>query len=338
MIRVTRKLPKNFIEEHLAFFEPILQIDLPDPGYKYFSTPILLLSNGMVVNWLKVEKQSLLYDTRLPEIGGRIFLVKFFIKALVQNKISFLQAGDDYVTIINEWSNNYFHWFTEALPKLVTLMDSGIKPIVLLPFNYNYPFQLRSLELLGVSHQVYKSYVLVGKKIYLPNRLAPYPAHYNPTVMKRLSSLLSISSKKDVNKGRRIYISRVNASKRKIQNESEVITLMKEFNFCILELESFTLDDQISIMQHTDILVSIHGAGLTNIIFCKPGTNVLELSLQNEIMDKCYFNLANAMDLNYYYQFCHSSDTSANYHTSNLIVNVQLLRENLNQIILNNDV
>ena len=338
MIKVIRKLPENFVKEHLPFFEPILQINLPDPGYKYFSTHIFLLSNGVVVNKLKVEKQSLLYDKRLPEIGGKIFLVKFFIKALVQNKISFLHAGNEYVTIINEWSNNYFHWLTEALPKLVTLMDSGIKPIVLLPFHYNYPFQLRSLELLGVSHQVFKSHILVGKNIFLPNRLAPYTAHYNPTVMKRLSSLLSISSKKDVNKGGRIYISRENASKRKIENESEVITLMKEFDFCILELESFTLDDQISMMQYTDILVSIHGAGLTNIIFCKPGTNVLELSLQNEIMDKCYFNLANAMDLNYYYQFCHSSDSSPNYNTSNLIVNIQLLRENLNKIISNNNV
>ncbi len=163
----------------------------------------------------------------------------------------------------------------------------------------------------------------------MPFRLSSSSAQYNPAVMKQIALEFKSGINLNTNKGRRIYVSRRKAQRRKIINETEVEILMREFDFEVINFEDHSLDEQISIMHHTDILVSMHGAGLTNLIFCKPCTSVLEISLKNQTMDKCYFNLANAMDLKYYYQFCESNNDITDYHNSDLIVSLEDLKINL---------
>jgi len=329
MIKVTRNLPENFIAEHLPYFEHSLQISLPDPGYIYFTNKILILSNGIVINGLRVEQQSLLYATRYREIGGRLFLVKKMIKALLKNSISFLKVETDAVTIVNEWTSGYFHWFTEAVPKLIYMLQQGKKSIVLLPADYHSEYHLRSLELLGVSVEIYSAQIVRRRNVFLPYRLAPYSAHYDPLVMQQMALIMKANLKLDINRGKRVFISRRQAANRKLINEADVIILMKEFEFQVLEFEDYNFDAQVSMMHYTDILVSIHGGGLTNMIFCKPGTKILELSLKNQVMDKCYYNLANAMDLKYYYQFCDPENDVDAYFDANIIVSIPDLRNNL---------
>ena len=332
-MKIKRKLPGNFREEHFCYFSHHLEIILPEMSYQVIKNYCLLFKNGILINRFKVEKQSLLYNLRLTETGRKTFLVKFFLKSLLTNKFEFLKGRNAYITIINEWSHNYFHWFTEALPKLVVAINEGFKPVVLLPDSYNLAFQYRSLELLNVEYQTFSANVLIGKGIILPGRLAPYPAHYNPFIMKNLVSLLKLPVENRLNKGKRIYVRRQNANKRKVKNEEQVVELLRKFDFCMLETENFDLAEQISIMHHVEIFISIHGAGLTNIMFCKPGTKVLELSLQNQAHDKCYFTLANEMNLSYYYQFCKSFDSKEDYHSSDLVVDMQELNSNLLKLI-----
>jgi capsular polysaccharide biosynthesis protein len=335
MIEIKRKLPENFLEEHLPYFKTHLEIQLPNPGHKYFPKRVLLFSNGMLLKSWRIEKQSLLYDTRLKEIGGHLLIAKKIVKAVFQNSIGFLKVKNDFTTITNEWSNNYFHWFTEAVPRLIYLLDLPKKPTVLLPINYKSAYQFRTLELLGFPFQTFNSQLIIAKKIFLPFRLAPYSAHYNTTIMKSLSGKLKGSVNLNYNKGNRIYISRNNAQNRKVINEKEVIETLKKFEFQILEFKEFTLDEQISMMHHTKILVSIHGAALTNMIFCEPGSKILELSLKNQVMDKCYFNLANCMNLKYYYQFCESPDMDISYSEANIFVDLKDLEKNLSLMVVN---
>lgn len=336
-MNIKRKLPANFREQDLDFFRQHLEINLPPKGVQVINNYCILFTSGILINCFKVEKQSLLYDSRLSENSGKVLLIKRFVKAIFKNKIQFLQKRGEFVTITNEWSQNYFHWFTEALPKLVVAIEEGFKPVVLLPEIYNSSFQFRSLELMNVEFRTFTGEVLIGKGIILPNRLAPYSAHYNPSVMKHLVALLKLSVVKGINKGDRIYVSRRRAAKRRIKNEEAVIEVLKVFGFDILETEDLSLDEQISIMHHADIFVSPHGAGLTNMIFCKEGAKIFELCLQNQTLDKCYFNLANAMDLRYYYQFCESADLTENYYTSDLVVDIQELKNNLFKLINNHD-
>ncbi len=332
MIKIIRKLPENFVAEDMSFFEPQLQIELPEPACQFFTSPVLILSNGIVLNRFKLQPQSLLYSGRFKEIGGNLYLIKEICKSIIKRRIRRLNNINDHVTVINEWTNNYFHWFTEALPKLMYVITSGKQPSVLLSNRYTSAYQIRSFELMGLSYTTFIGHVIVSRT-FLPSRLAPYPAHYNPVLMEALSAKLKNEVRLDLDKGKRIYLSRKNAEKRKILNEEKVIALVKKYNFEICFFEEEILDNQISIMHHAEIFVSIHGAGMTNMIFSKPGTKILELSLQNQTLDKCYYNLACAMNLKYYYQFCLSDCNNANFQTADLIVDLNLLEQNLLKMI-----
>ena len=76
---------------------------------------------------------------------------------------------------------------------------------------------------------------------------------------------------------------------------------MIKHGFEIVYTEKLSLKDQISLMCETKTLVSLHGAALTNMIFLPENSEVIELRNHGDSKTNCYFNLANALGLKYYY-------------------------------------
>ena len=130
-----------------------------------------------------------------------------------------------------------------------------------------------------------------------------------------------------------MYISRAKAFKRRIVNEPDCISLLKKYNFNIIILEDYTFLEQISICANAQYIVSNHGAGLSNILFMKPSSSVLELRKENDYHNNCYFSLANAMSLNYYYQICAPCNKYQDAHIANLLVDIEALDFNINKMI-----
>ena len=54
-------------------------------------------------------------------------------------------------------------------------------------------------------------------------------------------------------------------------------------------------------MSKANSLVSIHGAGITNILFMKKGGKILELRNINNRSANCFYTLACDLDLDFYY-------------------------------------
>ena len=75
-----------------------------------------------------------------------------------------------------------------------------------------------------------------------------------------------------------IYISRKDSNHRKINNEDELINYLKQFDFEIYELSKLTFLEQIKIFNQAKMIVSMHGASLTNLMFCHPQTTVVEIT------------------------------------------------------------
>ncbi|HEY9605630.1 MAG TPA: glycosyltransferase family 61 protein [Allocoleopsis sp.] len=98
----------------------------------------------------------------------------------------------------------------------------------------------------------------------------------------------------------RIYISRANASYRRTLNEVEVTDVLKELGFKIVRLELMTVAEQAILFNCAQVVVAPHGAGLTNIVFCQPGTKVIEF-FSPQYVNVCYWSLANQVRLDYYY-------------------------------------
>ncbi len=69
-------------------------------------------------------------------------------------------------------------------------------------------------------------------------------------------------------------------------------------NSKIVTLDNMDIVHQIQYFYNANIIIGLHGAGLSNIIFSKPNTHVIECGT---ILYPCFKNLCEKMNLNYYY-------------------------------------
>ena len=246
--------------------------------------------------------------------------------------------GDrDVFWITDTWSKYYFHWMTDALPRLFTIRDKIKNETLLLPCAYRgleyvgsslKPFFIRDVQYI---HETFRC-----KNLTIPTHAA-ISGNYNENVIRGLRSLYTdyyqnVRSDSFYDK---VYISRGKAQKRKIANEAECVVIMDEYGFKTIYFEDHSLEQQVAIALDAQYMISNHGGGLTNMLFMKSGSNVLELRQSGDTHNNCYFSLSSALYLRYFYQLCHSENSAEDAHTANLIVDCQRLRKNIEQMLVN---
>jgi len=80
-------------------------------------------------------------------------------------------------------------------------------------------------------------------------------------------------------------------------------------------------------------LIGIHGAGLTNILFMPKGASVLELRRKDDSHNNCYFSLASALELNYFYQLCEVDNENIVTQVNDFLVDKIILEKNIKAIL-----
>lgn len=86
---------------------------------------------------------------------------------------------------------------------------------------------------------------------------------------------------------RRVYISRAR-SVRSFANEVEVESMMARLGYEIVYAEELTVAEQARVFGSADIIVAPHGAGLTNLVFCRAGVRIVELFPDNYVKPDFY--------------------------------------------------
>ncbi len=191
--------------------------------------------------------------------------------------------------------NNYAHWMLDVLPKIKLLLSkmliSEIKNIYVTKLN---KFQNQSFSFLGL-----KSFKIIDPNIFRHVKAdqiisVSHPYYFKKTWFYAQSNLPSwiikflrndISKKvKSKKKGyKKIFIDRSDSLQNhsKLINNNEVIKYLKSKRYKCLKLTDLNLKDQISIFKNCNIIIAPHGAGLTNIAFCKKNTKIIEIIPQD---------------------------------------------------------
>lgn len=82
---------------------------------------------------------------------------------------------------------------------------------------------------------------------------------------------------------RRIYLSRKDATARKMLNEDAICDIARRHGFEVVTTGGMPLVDQIRLFSEASHVISPHGAGLANTMFCPPGGFMLELHYDNSV-------------------------------------------------------
>jgi len=329
-----RMLPLNFKHEDQVLFQHELTCEIR-PSYLLKIKNIFYTGGGLVQVTLnhKLPESFLLYNfiQRLP-----LFRYLFYTgKRRILQKVETIRHP--VVFVVDHWSYGYFHWMAEVLPRLVAAKNKmGNHPVVLPAKFKMLPFVSASLKQIGIDFRFLEQDCLYKlRNVVFISHFAE-TGNYNDLVLRKTRQLLYIENNKSIEK-RCVYISRKNAGKRSILNEVQIIPILKSFKFEIVFAEELSFNQQQILFSSTDILVANHGAGLTNMLFMKPKSMVLELRCKNDTLNNCYFSLASALQLDYYYLNTEPVNQGENPHIANVIVNAHELNKLLQLIITGNN-
>jgi hypothetical protein len=316
MREITRRMPKNLKPEDRDIFNQLSRYErfIDDPRINIV-TDVKINGDGLLFRnfWPLTESFSsgtlkdiprrrhwLFFDSNysLKQFLANPFLIKNFFSRQTIAKKKIIWFTDD-------WSSGYFHWLADAVPRLYLARKYLNEATVVLPAGYQGSnFITSTLDIFQVNdvHYLDKDEVMVANQVILPDHLA-LSGNYNPEIMQNLRQLFRAAAKVDLaDSGERIYISRSDSGKRKIANEEEIIPILERHNFKIVRSEKLTFTEQLALFSRAKYLISVHGAGLTNMLFMAAGSKILEFRFDQLGVNNCFFSLASALDIDYYYQ------------------------------------
>lgn len=327
----TRNLPVNFDHDHLPLFKHELERTIPQIRLLKFRD-VRVSSDGLLFTGFRILPESFAFPNHLDQWKRRSVL-KFLWTNYFGRRLR--HVNGEVLWITDYWSREYFHWIADALSRLFVMRDRLHDLILTLPAGYeDLDYVRSSLKAFAVKRI---DFIKPDETLHCRNLLLPTPAapsgHYNAEVIRGVRDVLLSAYTDSKDQSDRIYISRHRATKRRIANEDEVESILHQFGFETVRAEDLSFVRQVQTFSRAQYLVSNHGAGLTNMLFMKRNGSVLELRHQMDHINNCYFTLASALNLNYFYQTCEPSSADPNPHTADLIVDPKTLETNLNFLI-----
>jgi hypothetical protein len=236
------------------------------------------------------------------------------LKNINGNVLSLLSGGAS--------NNNYGHWLIDVLPRiyLYNQLFSKKKINFFLVPNYEFSYQKDTLKIIGIK----KSKIISSKyyrHIQARNLYATsHPCNHHPenvsdwSVKFLRNTFLNKKFIKD-NKffPKKIYLDREEShllsnsnlikykNYRLLLNEDEIKSYLQNIGFEIIKPQKLKFIDQVKLFSNAECVVSLYGAGLSNIIFCKPNTNVIEIKsfrAGNEFLNMSKISRLNHIQIN----------------------------------------
>ncbi|CAC5344327.1 MULTISPECIES: tetratricopeptide repeat protein [Planktothrix] len=212
-----------------------------------------------------------------------------------------------------KWGENYYHWMFDIIARFDLLSTyCSLEEVDYFIINRcQFAYERETLYLLNIpSEKIIETCnypALQADRFLIPS----YSHSTYRTPEWACNFLKNLCLKGQDHQGlfplERVYLSRSNASYRQVSNEAEVISFLQQFGFTVLSLETLSVRQQAYYMANTKVIISPHGAALTNLVFCSPGTQVIEFLMPNWTLS-CYWELSNIVGCDYYCLFCEPAD------------------------------
>ncbi len=216
--------------------------------------------------------------------------------------------------------NGYYHFIIELMLRWWIFKQSSLEADYYV-FSTKTAFQKDALSLLGISERqmldLEEGSVVQADLLLCPSLVNNFElSHlrgyelYNKLFMPPWSrDCYAFLKEKNAIDGKgwkkRVYVSRNRSARRKIQNEGELLPILKRYGFECYYLEEMNLREQIELFASARMVVAPHGAGLVNLVWSREGTCVLEL-YPEFYHDPGFRVLASACRLDYHYAICKS--------------------------------
>ena len=275
---------------------PIDLVLLPDPVFITKSS-LIITRDQRIYDELTYDIYSAKLWEDLIVADGHLHLSDWYSERIKDPKI----IKGLSIIVHPRWHKIYMHWLCEALAALcdpASQIDSFSN--ICVP---NGPeFQMCSLEMATAI----KSRLHVLDAPLYQFEIAAIPTHILArtwTHPAAIPGLVDFASRTTLEGGapsgeaELIYLSREDASARKMVNEPELAEALTNLGFTKIIASDLNYRDQVRIFSRAKFMISPHGSGLTNLLFMGSGKQVLELrpmyaGSRGRLWDRSYHILA----------------------------------------------
>tara|TARA_B100001964_G_scaffold236498_1_gene298303 strand:+ start:275 stop:1387 length:1113 start_codon:yes stop_codon:yes gene_type:complete len=239
-----------------------------------------------------IDGNTLINETSYQQVSGELKNVKENIvltkgtprikKKIKGRVLSLIQGASG--------NKNYFHWLCDILPKIKlcsehyplkeidffyapSLQDFQKQTLSILNIDENKILNsdtnrhIEARELITVDHPWYHKGFILNEVEFLP----AWIIHWLRDVY--------LNYAKQFDNNEKIYIDRTESEFKhcQIQNDKEVFVFLKEKGFSKYRTGELSFLEQIYLFNNAKFIIGAHGAAFTNLAFCKPNTNIIEI-------------------------------------------------------------
>lgn len=196
--KISLSLPPFLLEEDRAHFSNLSQ-------YSTKASQLVRINNAfinhesIIFNGTSIAKESFVHHFQEEKyrFGSKSFFV-FLFKNFFW-RLSSINKKESIIWFIDNYSQTYYHWLLEALPRLLLLKYSSNKANkkftelgIALPLYYKkMNFVVETLDLLGERNITWipVNKKLKTSKIFLPTQVS-IPSNYHPLALKKLKKII----------------------------------------------------------------------------------------------------------------------------------------------------
>lgn len=255
-------------------------------------------------------------------------------KSYIQNnRYKVISKG---IALTSTYSWDVYHSLIESLPKLMhfyinnTIINNY--DVIISKSKYKTSPIFEILLLLGIKKSNIVITPLIAKELIIP-----FPSTCLQGIEKNVKILSGLIIDKIRNNSnltkRKVLILKRSKKYRNFSNFTAIYDLIENFygNFTI-EIYDDKIEYEykkiLMMFYEASIVIGVHGAGLSNIIACRPETVIIEIVTKNNF--KCYQSLSHQLDLKYINYVYNKSET--NFNAKFLNINISDFHQFLYQV------
>jgi hypothetical protein len=254
--------------------------------------------------------------------------------------LKYLNLNDEnlYFSVHTPWFG-YFSWITTSLPRIFKVLNEFPNAVLIYPKEWDSISYVHESLILIPNLRIFKvksDHHLFVKK-YLLTPVRNWTSHFNKSDLNFIRSYFTNGFSILKRNPQLLYISRKKSKRRKVVNEYELENYLEKIGFTIICMEDYSFSEQINLVYNSKILISTHGAGLTNINFAQKDNILIELT---PVLDNFknfrypFWRMSSHLGIKYYCLFCKkiSYKLSMDEYDSDILVDLTKLEKIINNL------
>ena len=255
------------------------------------------ITNGQIYtdfveNVAVINKRKIINKASFQQIDGKLQETEFnsvlykgtpnFQKKIKGNILCLTQGASGH--------KNYFHWLFDILPKIKIYSEVySLNSLAFFYLSKLQPYQKKILEILGFGnieiidcnkyrHIAADQIFTVDHPWYTKGYISKEAKNLPIWVMKWIRNIF-LDKATEFNCNEKIFIDRSESihGHCQIKNNSEVTSFLNKNGFTTYKVGQLSLENQIYLFKNAKIIIGAHGAAFANLVFCNPGTKVIEI-------------------------------------------------------------